>query len=55
MALLVAAPFEAKAYADPGTGVFFYQALMAALMGVVWTGRRVARRLFTRTSEKAPK
>ena len=46
--LLLTAPVEARAYADPGTGAFLYQAAYAAFLGGTFYLRRVLNRMFLR-------
>lgn len=48
----LALPASLCAYTDPGTGVFLYQAFMAAVVGFGWTARRALRRLFEREHKK---
>jgi len=48
VALLVTVPVEARAYADPGTGAFLYQAAYAAFLGGTFYIRRFLDRLFVR-------
>lgn len=50
--LLASIPIAAYGYTDPGTGAFVYQAAIAGLMGLIWTGRRIVRRLFSRQTVK---
>jgi hypothetical protein len=53
--LLVGLPVYAYGYTDPGTGAFLYQAFFATLMGLVWTGRKMMRRVFDRRNDKKDK
>ena len=46
--LLLTAPVEARAYADPGTGAFIYQAAYAAFLGGSFYFRRFLDRVFAR-------
>ena len=47
-ALLVTAPVAVRAYADPGTGAFLYQAAYAAFLGGTFYIRKILDRLFSR-------
>jgi hypothetical protein len=47
-ALLAITPVEARAYADPGTGAFLYQAAYAAFLGGTFYFRKFLDRLFGR-------
>jgi hypothetical protein len=46
--LLLATPSRALAYADPGTGAFFYQAAYAAFLGGTFYLRRFLNRFWPR-------
>jgi len=48
VAVLMTVPSEARAYADPGTGAFLYQAGYAAFLGGVFYFRKFLDRLFGR-------
>ena len=48
LALLMTAPVEVRAYADPGTGAFLYQAAYAAFLGGTFYIRKILDRLFAR-------
>jgi hypothetical protein len=45
-ALLVASPSNMRAYADPGTGAFLYQAAYAAVLGGMFYFRRIITRFW---------
>jgi hypothetical protein len=47
-AFLLTSPKVARAYADPGTGAFLYQAAYAAFLGGTFYIRRILDRLFSR-------
>jgi hypothetical protein len=47
-ALLMTAPVQVRAYADPGTGAFLYQASYAAFLGGVFYFRKFLDRVFNR-------
>ena len=53
--LAVGLPVSAYGYTDPGTGTFLYQAFFATIMGLMWTGRKVMRRVFSRRNDKNDK
>ena len=46
--LVVCAPSQASAYADPGTGAFVYQAAYAAFLGGTFYFRRFLDRFWRR-------
>jgi len=48
VALLVSVPMVARAYADPGTGAFLYQAAYAAFLGGTFYVRRFLDNFFAR-------
>ena len=50
--LLLGLPLAAYGYTDPGTGVFVYQAIMAAMVGAGWAARRFIARLMGRTANR---
>jgi hypothetical protein len=46
LALLLASPSRASAYADPGTGAFVYQAIYAAFVGGAFYFRKFIGRIW---------
>jgi len=48
VAVLLASPAKAHAYADPGTGAFVYQAAYAAFLGGTFYIRRFLDRIWRR-------
>jgi hypothetical protein len=50
--LTLATPVKARAYTDPGTGTFAYQAIYAAFIGGTFYFRKLVKRLFDKRSDK---
>jgi hypothetical protein len=51
--LLLATPFRASAYADPGTGAFLYQTAYAAFLGGSFYLRKLLDRFYHRRKKSS--